>query len=363
MQTRPLGNTGARVTGIGLGCAPMMGLPLRDGVRLVERALELGLTYIDTARSYGETEVMVGQALRGHPRERVFLSTKTGASTREEAWRSLLQSLERLQVDYVDNLHLHNVTRPEDLDRRTGPGGALEALIEARDQGLVRHLGATAHTSRALLDALERFPFEVILVPLNIVEREPLRQLIPLCIQRGVGVTVMKPVATGLLPGGLALKWLLNQPIAAAVPGAVTLEELELDAAVCALDDVALSPNEETQVERLRQELEHVRCRICGECLPCPQGLNIHYELGSDTMYDTYRTLGREAFAAKAWSASAIAADLKEKQELVATIQGCDACRACEARCPYGLHPVEMLQALLPALHDMIGIYTERLHA
>jgi len=102
---------------------------------------------------------------------------------------------------------------------RTGPGGALEALLEARDQGIIGHIGCTAHTSRDLIASLEVFDFEVILVPMNLVERDPLAELIPLCQARGVGVTIMKPVATGLLPATLALKWLLNQPIASAVPG------------------------------------------------------------------------------------------------------------------------------------------------
>lgn len=90
------------------------------------------------------------------------------------------------------------------------------------DEGLIRRIGCTGHRSSVLIEALKRFDFEIILVPMNIAEREPLEQLLPLCAERGTGVTVMKPVATGLLPSALALKWLLNQPIATAVPGAAT---------------------------------------------------------------------------------------------------------------------------------------------
>jgi aryl-alcohol dehydrogenase-like predicted oxidoreductase len=360
MQYRPLGKTGLEVSVIGLGLAPMMCLEVEAGVPLIRRALELGITYLDTARSYGETEVMIGRALEGR-REEVVLSTKTGAKTREEAWTSIRESLERLRTDYVDNCHLHGLRGEEDIEARLGPGGALEALIEARERGLVRHIGCTAHTSRTLLMALERFDFETILVPMNLVEREPLERLIPLCHERGVGVTIMKPVATGLLPARLALKWLLNQPIATIVPGAVTLEELELDAAVGNLEDYTLSAEEEAEVEALRARWEHARCRICAACEPCPQGISIGIVLGTDLMYDHYRNLGRERFAAMPWTRERLERELQTKEELLAKIPGCASCRACEPRCPYGLPIVEMLQGLVPALQDMVALCREKL--
>ena len=248
------------------------------------------------------------------------------------------------------------------MDTRLGKGGALEALIEAREQGLVRHIGCTAHTSRALLQALERFDFETILVPMNLVEREPLERLIPLCQERGVGVTIMKPVATGLLPARPALKWLLNQPIATAVPGVTTLEELELDAAVGNLEDYALSAEDQAEIEALREQLEHVRCRICGACEPCcGKGILIGFVLGTDVMYNHYRALGREGFATAPWRVAQMERDLRVKEELVAKIESCDRCRECEARCPHGLPIVEMLQGMLPGLREMMGIYRERL--
>lgn len=361
MQYRPLGKTGLEVSVIGMGFAPLMCLPMEAGVPLVHRALELGITYFDTARSYGETEVAIGQALEGHRREGVVISTKTGAKTRDEAWQHIHESLERLRTDYVDNCHLHGLRPGEDLEQRLGPGGALEALIEAREQGLVRHIGCSAHTSRTLLAALERFDFETILVPMNFVEREPLEQLIPLCQERGIGVTIMKPVATGLLPAQLALKWLLNQPVATIVPGAITLEELELDAAVGDLADYALTPQEEAEIEALRARWEHRRCRICAACEPCPQEIPIGIVLGTDLLYDHYRNLGRERFLAMPWTRERLEHDLRMKEALLAKIPNCVHCRQCEPRCPYGLPIVAMLQEMLPALQDIVSICRQRL--
>ncbi len=356
MQVRPLGKTGMNVSVIGLGGVQLNSSPIDYAVRLVQRALDLGVSYIDTARDYGDSEIKIGIALQGQ-RERAFVSTKTGARSREGAWKQIHESLERLQMDYVDNLHLHALSDLQDLDSRLGPGGALEALLQARQQGMIMHIGCTSHRSSLLIDALRRFDFETISVPLNIAEREPLDELIPLCRQKGVGVTIMKPLATGLLPARLALKWLANQPIATAVPGCTTIEEIEENARVGHLPDFSLTPQESARAEALRAEWEHKRCRLCGACLPCSQGIPLHNELGSDDVYDHYRTMGPLGFAAFAWSPRLIAHELEWRPKIIAQIESCDRCGACKARCPYGLPVIDMLAARLPEMRDMVRIF------
>jgi aryl-alcohol dehydrogenase-like predicted oxidoreductase len=170
MQYRPLGKTGLDVSVIGLGGVQLNSSSTEYAVRIVQRALDLGVNYIDTARDYGDSEIKVGIALKGR-RERCYVSTKTGAITYHAAWRQINESLERLQTDHVDNLHLHGLVDIHDLDERTGPGGALGALIQARQQGMARHIGCTSHLSSVLIAAMERFDFETILIPLNIIER------------------------------------------------------------------------------------------------------------------------------------------------------------------------------------------------
>lgn len=327
-------------------------------VKMVERALELGVNYFDTARGYWDSEIKLGLALRGQ-RERALISTKTGAKKKDEAWQHIRESLERLQVEYVDNCHLHGLWEGEDLETRLGPGGALEALREAKERGLVRHIGCSSHRSRALIEALGRFDFEVILVPMNIVEREPLDELIPLCLKKGVGITIMKPVATGLLPAKLALQWLLNQPIATAVPGATTLEELEEDAKVGWLEDFTLTPEEKVRVEKLREELEQVRCRICRLCEPCPVKIPIGATLGTDVLYDHYRTMGPEGFRSFAWAPERVERGLEERKRQIAAIQSCTKCGVCEERCPYGLPIMEMLEKVVAPMQEMVRIWGE----
>jgi predicted aldo/keto reductase-like oxidoreductase len=196
---------------------------------------------------------------------------------------------------------------------------------------------------------------------MNLVETEPLAELIPLCLDRGVGITIMKPVATGLLPARLALKWLLSQPIASVVPGITTLEELEENASVGQTLDPTLTPQEQAEVEALRERLDHVRCRLCGECKPCPQDIPIGDLLGTEVLYDHYRNMGAECFRAFSWSRAITVEDLLRREEMIAAIESCTRCGECEARCPHGLPITEMLQGMVPGMQEMISIYHELL--
>ena len=139
MQTRKLGMTGLTVSAIGLGCAQLGSSSTEYAVRLVRRALDLGVTYIDLARGYRDAEIKVGLALRPGERERLALSTKRSRRAREEARREIDESLERVGTGHFDNVHLHALQSSADIDQRLGPGGAMAALPEAREQGRVHH--------------------------------------------------------------------------------------------------------------------------------------------------------------------------------------------------------------------------------
>ena len=360
MQYRKLGKTGLEVSVIGLGGGMLGSSETNYTLKVIRHAIDLGVNYFDTAHSYPDSEVKLGQALKER-REEVYISSKTGATTKEEAWKHINESLERLQTDYLDNFHLHSLKDWKDLETRLGPGGALEALVEAREKGLIRHIGCTSHRSHTLIKALHRFKFEVILVPMNIVEREPLKELIPLCEKKGVGVTIMKPVATGLLPPELALKWLLNQPIDAAVPGATTIEEIETDARIGQLTDITLNYEEQRRTERLKEILQNKRCRICAECEPCPREIPIGSTLGTDVMYDHYRTMGPKAFREFAWSTDRVKQELQRRKLTVLAIKSCNRCGECERKCPYGLPIIKMLHDMVESMEEMLQIWHEQL--
>jgi predicted aldo/keto reductase-like oxidoreductase len=359
MQYRFLGKTGLDVSVIGMGAAMLGQSRTSYAVKVTQRAIDLGVNYIDTARGYWNSEIKLGSAIKGQ-RSQVYLSSKTHALSREEAWRELRESLERLQTSYLDNYHLHALHDSADVDRRLGPGGALEALVEAREQGLVHHIGCTSHRSTILIQALKRFEFETILIPMNIVEREPLEHLIPLCQQKGVGITIMKPVATGLVPAPLALKWLLNQPIATAVPGMTTIEEAEENAFVGYLEDPSLTSDEQAEVHRIHQQLDHVRCRICRLCEPCPQNIPIGSVLGTDIMYNHYRNMGLDKFLTFPWDIEQVKNHVGERKKRLAAVQSCTKCGECELKCPYQLPIIEMLQHTITPMTVMLQLWNKR---
>lgn len=360
MQYRQLGRTGYKVTLVGLGSNGIGSSNTEYAVKVINKALELGVNYIDTARSYWDTERKFAIALKGK-RDKVFLSSKTRSITKDGALREVNESLERLKTDYLDNCHIHGLMKGEDIEKRLGPGGALEGLLEARDKGLVRYIGCTSHRSDVLVEALKRFNFDVILVPMNIVEREPLKELIPLCVSRGVGVTIMKPLATGLLPANLALKWLVNQPISTAVPGITTLEEAGEDLSVNNLEDISIASEEMQQIEQITERFDHLRCRLCTECEPCPQSIPISLLLGTEVIYDHYRTMGAEMFKQFSWSQKRIRNHIRALKQTISQIRSCTNCKICEERCPYNLPVVSMLQSMLEPEEDILRIFNKRL--
>lgn len=171
MEYRRLGRIGSENSVLIFGGAALAEVSEEDADGAIGLALEAGITHFDTAADYGDSELHYGRWM-GEIRERIFLSTKTGDREKDAAKRSIHNSLERLRVDNVDLIQLHAVGDIEDLDRATGNGGALEAAIEARDEGLVGAIGITGHGNGAPathLEALRRFPFDTVLTPWNYI--------------------------------------------------------------------------------------------------------------------------------------------------------------------------------------------------
>src|SRR5262245_53749839 len=167
IPTTPFGSTGHSSSRVIFGAAAVGGVSQDKADRLLEVLLEHGVNHIDTAAAYGDSELRIGPWMREH-RQSFFLATKTGDRTREGARDSLHRSLDRLRVDQVDLIQLHNLAEEDEWQKALGPGGALEALVEARAQGLTRFIGVTGHGSRIPAmhrRSLERFAFDSILFP------------------------------------------------------------------------------------------------------------------------------------------------------------------------------------------------------
>jgi aryl-alcohol dehydrogenase-like predicted oxidoreductase len=205
IPSHPFGSTGHSSSRALFGAASLGKVDQAQADRTLELLLQHGINHIDTAARYGDSEVRIGPWMSEH-RKTFFLATKTGERTYQAARDGIRRSLERLRVDQVDLIQLHNLTDLDEWDLAMGPGGALEAAIEARQQGLTRFIGVTGHGTIAPSihkRSLERFPFDSVLLPYNFVMMQnpayasAFETLVALCQQRGVAVQTIKGITAG----------------------------------------------------------------------------------------------------------------------------------------------------------------------
>ena len=248
MPERDLGRTGHRVRIFSLGGQATLEKFGTDdeSITIINRAIDLGVNYIDTAAAYGVgiSQTHIGDVMKAR-RSEVFLATKTHDRTRDGSLRLLEQSLKLLQTDYLDLWQLHNITRTEQLDTIFGKDGAIEALQQARDQKLVRFLGITGHYDPdVLLDGIGRFDFDTILMALNPADRHFLsfqEKLLPEANRRRLGVIAMKIPARGRMfrEGGVttmqdAMSYTLSQPVSTIIVGCDNVSQLEENVRIAA---------------------------------------------------------------------------------------------------------------------------------
>lgn len=243
LPTRELGSTGRRVSLFGLGGEGVLRTQgrEREAVAVIHKALDCGVNYCDTAPAYADSMDYYGAAL-GERREEIFLASKTHDRTRDGSLRLLDDSLRRLQTDRLDLWQLHDLRTMEVLDCIFSKGGALEALLQARDEGRVKHLGITGHHDPTILmEAMRRFDFDTVLVALNAadVHRMPfLTTVVPEAAKRGMGIIGMKVLAAGAMSkAGVsaeeAMRYALSQHgVSTVVIGCGTPEEVEENARI-----------------------------------------------------------------------------------------------------------------------------------
>lgn len=264
MPSRALGKTGYDVRLFSLGGqATLEDAGKRaTAVKIINRAIDLGVNYIDTASSYGRgaSETVIGEVMRTR-RNEVFLASKTHDRSYDGSMRLLELSLKRLQTDHLDLWQLHNVRLDEQVDQIFGKDGAIEALTKARDEKIVRYLGITGHFDPAVLArAMERFPFDAVLMSINPADRHRLSfidGLLPLANKKEMGVIGMKIPARGRLfrQGGItqikdSMYYVLSQPVSTVIIGCDTVAQLEENIAL-ATTFAPISKGEQTRLEQL----------------------------------------------------------------------------------------------------------------
>ncbi|TXK86161.1 aldo/keto reductase [Paenibacillus sp. N3.4] len=244
MEKRIFGQTGQHFPLLSFGAQRIVDehhCTEEEATQIVNRAIDEGITYFDTAPSYsdGQSEERLGKALALQGRRNdVWIATKTHDRTRDGSLKLLEASLKRLQTDHVEEWRLHNIMTMEELDRCFAKGGAMEALLEAKEQGMIKHISISGHTNpRVQLEAIERYPFDSALVALSAADHlvySFAHEFLPKAIEKGVAIIGMKVMALGKLAPWYekALQYTFSLPISTAIVGMESMEQLEKNLAI-----------------------------------------------------------------------------------------------------------------------------------
>ena len=239
LPTRRLGKTGVEVTILGLGGEGILRTfgYVKESAALINRALDLGITYFESARAYSGSESYYGATLKAR-RSEIFLTSKSHARDRKGAFAHLKETLHNMKTDYLDLWQVHDVREDSDIEEIFGRGGAIEAFREAREKGMVRFIGVTGHADPVIIKkCIDLFDFDTVLIPVNPAEhafKSFIDSVIPLAQERDMGVIAMKTYLRGLaakLPGfndlGPFFRFALSHPVATAVIGCDSIQQLE----------------------------------------------------------------------------------------------------------------------------------------
>ena len=327
MEYKVLGKTGLRVSVMGFGGIPIQRIDAAGTKPLIHRLMEAGVNYIDTARGYTVSEEYLGEALEGI-RQNFILATKSMARDKASMEKDVATSLKNLRTDYIDLYQIHNPNAAQ-LEQVMAPGGALEALVEAREAGKIGHIGITLHAVDLFEKALELPWVETIMFPYNIVETQA-EELIAKCAEKNIGFIAMKPLAGGAIEDGrLAMRYICANPaVTVAIPGMADMAEVEQNLAA-AEDHSPLNDQELAAMEAIRKELGTNFCRRCNYCQPCSAGINISGAFLFEGYHNRYGLQG--------WAKDRYLA-------LPKTASDCVDCGLCEERCPYHLPIRQMLK-------------------
>lgn len=324
METVRLGRTDIKVTKNGFGALPVQRVNMDEACRILRKAYDNGINYFDTARFYTDSEEKMGRAL-SDVRDKIIISTKTMALKVEDFWDQLNTSLSLLKTDYIDIYQFHN---PPFCPKPDDGTGLYEAMLEAKEKGIIRHIGITSHRLALAKEAVTSGLYETLQFPFSYLASEEEEALVRLCEEHDVGFICMKALAGGLITrSDAAYAFLAQYPVA---PIWGIQRESELDEFISYNDTPpALTDEIKAFIDAERRELAGEFCRGCGYCMPCPVGIEIN---NCARMSLLLRRSPAELQLTPA------------VQEKMKKIENCIECGACKSKCPYGLDTPNLLK-------------------
>lgn len=320
MEHRTLGRTNLKVSVIGFGGIPIQRVPQECADKIIKTCLEQGINFFDTARGYSNSEEKIGNALK-HVKDKPILATKGMVDTKEQMEEAISTSLKNLQVKKIDLYQVHNVATEKRLETVIGKGGALQALTEARDKGVINFIGITGHKPEILIKAIQTGKFDTVQFPLNAIEHKRYLKILEEANKHNVGTIIMKPMAGGALKSAKsALRFIMQYDIDTIIPG--------MDSQAQVIENTAAIQQEITEEEKKTLLLEAKNlgkdfCRMCEYCMPCPKGINIPLTMNMDAYYTRYELTD--------WTKTRYSSMQGPKAD------SCTECGKCEEKCPYEL--------------------------
>ena len=335
MRMMELGKTGIVTPQNAFGALPIQRVDMETAKKILRRAYEGGMTFYDTARAYSDSEEKLGAAFEGM-RDKVYIATKTTAKTPEDFWKDLETSLHNLRTDYIDLYQLHFV------QQCYAPGdgtGMYEALLQAKEEGKIRHIGITAHKIGIAEEIAASGLYEVLQFPFSYLATDRDIALVESCKEAGVGFLAMKGLSGGLLTNSRACMAFMLQYDALPIWGVQRMEELEewLDFFD---EEPVLDEELKAVIAKDREELLDGFCRGCGYCSPCSVGIIISQCARISQMI---RRAPSADWMTEYW------------QKEMERIEECTECGLCKTRCPYELDIPNLLKKNLADYRDIIA--------
>ncbi|MBR6383632.1 MAG: aldo/keto reductase [Lachnospiraceae bacterium] len=335
MKNIVLGNTGIVTPQNAFGALPVQRVDMATAVKLLRKAYEGGMTFFDTARAYSDSEEKLGEAFDGM-RDKIYIASKTQAKTPEVFWQHLDTTLKNLRTDYLDIYQLHCASQCY----KPGDGtGMYEAMLEAKKQGKIRHIGITAHLIGVAEEIVESGLYETLQFPFSYLANEREIALVEATEKAGMGFIAMKGLAGGLLTDSNACMAFMSQYNALPIWG-IQREE-ELDEWLSFFEKDAVMTDEiKAFIEEERKSLMGDFCRGCGYCMPCTVGIQIN---NCARMSQLIRRSPSKNFLSEEW------------QQNMLNIENCVDCGLCKSKCPYGLDTPNLLRKNLADYKEILS--------